>query len=607
MANTNNTGFEIPKGGYVAFDAMSLRQLIVQRLNEQNVFTDQNFIGSNLASIIDIIAYSYNTLIYYLNRTSTESMFSEAQLYENMNRIVKLVDYNPVGFQTSTLTFGCSAQPSLSQGIYTVPRYSYLVANNIPFSFNEDITFVKRTNALEDLRELAQQKLLFQGQYQEYPVYTAAGDSNETLILDTGGAVIDHFNIDVYVKSFTTGLWKQYTKTVNLYLENSTAEKYEIRLNGNGRYEIKFGNDINGKQLQTGDQVGVYYLVSNGANGEIGSNVLNNSSVLVKYETTQFNQILTDTLNNQYRYLTNPEMVGIKFNNTTASTFTQDRETVDQIRSAAPASYRSQYRLVTTSDYETFIKTNFANLISDVKVVNNWDYVSGYLKYFYDIGIETPTRTDRALLNQVLYSDACNFNNVYLVVVPKTATAGEFNYLFPAQKELINTGIFATKLTTTETTFIDPVYKAVSLGVAVGDFSPAIDEALCELQVVKTINSRRDDQALINDIVNVFTNYFSRNNLKLNQVLNVRELTQQILAIDGVETFFTTRTDDPTNRVEGLSMFVWNPIYSDNDKTVTQNNITFKYFEYPYFNNIDFLPNKIKIQTTSVLYGNTEY
>ena len=607
MATTNNTSFEISKGGYVAFDAMSLRQLIVQRLNEQNVFTDQNFIGSNLASIIDIVAYSYNTLIYYLNRTSTESMFTEAQLYENMNRIVKLVDYNPIGFQTSTLTFGCSAQATLSQGIYTIPRYSYVIANNIPFSFNEDITFVKETNSLEDLNELAQQKLLFQGLYQEYPVYTAAGDSNETIILDTGGTAIDHFNIDVYVKTATTGLWRQYSKTANLYLENSTAEKYEIRLNGNGRYEIKFGNDINGKQIQTGDQVGIYYLVSNGTNGEIGSNVFNNSTTLVKYETTQFNQILTDTLNNQYRYLTNAEMIGIKFSNTTASTLAQERETVDQIRLAAPASYRSQYRLVTNSDYETYIKTNFANLISDIKVVNNWDYVSGYLKYFYDIGIDTPTKTDRALLNQILYSDACNFNNVYLIVVPKTATTGQFNYLFPAQKELINTGIQATKLTTTETTFIDPIYKAVSLGIASGEFSPTTDEDLCELVIVKTTTSRRDNQALINDVVNVFTNYFNRGEIKLNQTLNVRELTQQILAIDGVETFFTSRTDDPTVRVEGLSMFVWNPIYPNNDKVTTQNNITFKYFEYPYFNNIDVLPNKIKIQTTSVLYGNTEY
>ena len=86
MANSTLTNnYDIPKDGYVAFDALSLRQLIINRLNEEGTFTDQNSIGSNLASIIDIVSYSYNTLIYYLNKTATESMFTEAQLLENIN------------------------------------------------------------------------------------------------------------------------------------------------------------------------------------------------------------------------------------------------------------------------------------------------------------------------------------------------------------------------------------------------------------------------------------------------------------------------------------------------------------------------------------------
>ncbi|NDB83951.1 MAG: hypothetical protein EB127_14690, partial [Alphaproteobacteria bacterium] len=64
------------KNEYIAFDALSLRQLIIDRLNEQNVFTEQNYIGSNLAAIIDIVSYAYNTLIFYLNKTSSESLFS---------------------------------------------------------------------------------------------------------------------------------------------------------------------------------------------------------------------------------------------------------------------------------------------------------------------------------------------------------------------------------------------------------------------------------------------------------------------------------------------------------------------------------------------------
>jgi hypothetical protein len=609
MATNNTQEFPIQKDSYVAFDAMSLRQLIVDRITEQKVFTDQNFLGSNLASVIDIVAYSYNTLIYYLNKTSSESMFSEAQLYENINRIVKLIDYSPIGFQTSTLSFNCSAE-SLPQGLLTIPRYSYIVINNIPFSFNEDITFIKTVaNTTESLNEIAQQRLLYQGFYQEYPVYTAAGEDNEVLILNPGTDIVDHFNIDVYVKPKLTNKWEVYSKTPNMFLESGSEKKYEIRLNPNKRYEIKFGNDINGAKLQTGDQVALYYLTSQGQAGEVGPNSLTpRSNSLIRYNTILFNQIIEDVFKDQFRYLTAAEIKGLIFENIVSSTPVKLAEEAEDIRKTAPANYRSQYRLVTTSDYEIFTKTNFTNLLADVKCVNNWDYISGYLKYFYDIGITEPSKTERALFNQVQYADSCNFNNVYLIVVPRSASQN-FDYVVPAQKELINSSILTSKMTTTETVFIDPIYKAISIGISSSTLAvdPTIDEDICRLEVIKRTSSRRDNQSITNDIVNIFTEYFNRDNVRLGQTVDSRSLTQQILNVDGVETFFTTRTDDSSVRIEGLSLFIWNPIYPDNDKDATTNNIPLKYFEYPFFNNLALLSNKILVTAVSTVFETNEY
>ena len=609
MATNNTQEFPIQKDSYVAFDAMSLRQLIVDRITEQKVFTDQNFLGSNLASVIDIVAYSYNTLIYYLNKTSSESMFSEAQLYENINRIVKLIDYSPIGFQTSTLSFNCSAE-RLPQGLFTIPRYSYIVINNIPFSFNEDITFIKTAaNTTESLNEIAQQRLLYQGFYQEYPVYTAAGEDNEIIILNPGTDIVDHFNIDVYVKPKLTNKWEVYTKTPNMFLESGSEKKYEIRLNPNKRYEIKFGNDINGTKLQTGDQVAVYYLTSQGQAGEIGPKALTpRSNSLIRYNTILFNQIIEDVFKDQFRYLTAAEIKGLIFQNIASSTPVKLAEEAEDIRKTAPANYRSQYRLVTTSDYEVFTKTNFTNLLADVKCVNNWDYISGYLKYFYDIGITDPSKTERALFNQVQYADSCNFNNVYLIVVPRSASQN-FDYVVPAQKELINSSILTSKMATTETVFIDPVYKAISIGISSSTLAvdPTIDEDICRLEVIKRTSSRRDNQSITNDIINIFTEYFNRDNVRLGQTVDSRSLTQQILNVDGVETFFTTRTDDSSVRIEGLSLFIWNPIYPDNDKAATTNNIPLKYFEYPFFNNLALLSNKILVTAVSTVFETNEY
>ena len=121
--------FKLTSNAYTAFDATSLKRLMIERLNTPSnaVFTDQNFEGSNLNAIIDIVAYSYQTLLFYLNQTSSESVFTESQLYENINRIVKLLNYNPVGPQSCALPF--LADTSLLQaGVYTIPRYSYLLA-----------------------------------------------------------------------------------------------------------------------------------------------------------------------------------------------------------------------------------------------------------------------------------------------------------------------------------------------------------------------------------------------------------------------------------------------------------------------------------------------
>lgn len=611
MATTStlNKTYEIPKTGYVAFDAMSLRQLIIDRLNEQKVFTDQNFLGSNIASIVDIISYAFHTLIYYLNRTSSESLFTEAQLYENINRIVKLIDYSPLGFQTSTLSFSCSASNLTSGTLYTIPRYTYITVNSIPFSFNEEVTFLKTTNVLEELTELSQQKLLFQGLYQEYPVQTAAGEDNEIILLNPGNDLVDHFNIDVFVKSITTNKWEPFTKTSNLLLENGIAKKYEIRLNGNKRYEVKFGDNVNGVKLNTGDQVAIYYMASLGETGQVEGGALN-QAIPILYNTIQYNQILADIYQKDFRFITIDESANIRFSNTNSSSTIKEAETPDEIRRSAAYNFRSQYRLVTTTDYETFIKTNFTNLLTDVRCVNNWEYISNYLKYFHDLGLNDPAKTDRALFNQVLYADSCNFNNLYLIVVPRT-TSNNLNYLLPAQKELINTTIHPIKTATTETVFVDPIYKAFDFGITksqlIGNVDPFDETQQCYLEVLKRTSSRRDNQSIINDIANVISNYFNRSSVRLGQTVDLRALTQSILNVDGVETIYTRRVDDASVKIEGLSVFCWNPSYSTVDKLMTTNNVPLKYFEYPYFNELSTLSARIKITSISTSFEATEY
>ena len=160
--------FNLPQDAYVAFDATTLKDFIIQRLNENEKFTDQNYEGSNLAAVIDIIAYSYHVLLFYLNNTAAEVDFNQATIYENMNRIVKLIGYKPTGKQTSIVPIKAVASQALDKGNYTIRKYSYFLADsNTQYTFNQDYSFDKTSDGNEVLKSLEDTAVLYQGSINE--------------------------------------------------------------------------------------------------------------------------------------------------------------------------------------------------------------------------------------------------------------------------------------------------------------------------------------------------------------------------------------------------------------------------------------------------------
>lgn len=595
MANDPTYEFPLQSNSYAAFDAISLRNLIIQRLNDQGILTDQNYIGSNLASIIDIISYSFNTLIYYLNRTSTESTFTEAQLYENISRIVKILDYKPVGYQTSTLAFQCSADNTFAAGFYTIPRYSYLMVGGVPFSFNEDISFNVPVNyRATELVDLANKKLLFQGVFRENPIHTAAGDSSEVVAINVSNAQVDHFNIDVYVYETRQQKWIQYKNVLNFYTEQAFSRSFEKRLNSNSLYEITFGDGINGRKLETGDQVAIYFLQSSGDKGVVGPGALSyqtNAPTPVIFSSTTYNKVLTDVNEEGFIYISSNQFKSVLFNNIVGSTIPKDIENADSIRKNAPANFKSQYRLVTQDDFVSFIKTNFANFISDVKVFSNWDYTGKYLKYFHDINVN-PGGFQQILLNQVLYADSCNFNNVYVCAFPKVSQGSTLKYLLPSQKEIIVSNMQSLKTLTTEVTFMDPIFKAISFGVKTNDQVVVADSNVCQLEVTRPKGNKRSTKSIKQEVITTFETFFDLSNAVLGTIFDYSLLVNRLLAIDGVSKLVTRRTDTDET-FDNLSFFMWNPTYPDLDKQSVASNITMKDFELLYFDSLSVIDSRI--------------
>lgn len=605
MAAQNFTEFNLPKDAYAAFDAVSLKSLIIKRLQDSKVFSDQVYEGSNLSAIIDIIAYSYHVTLFYLNNQAAESYFSQATLYENLNKLVNLIGYNPLGSQTSIVSFEATAQAGLPSGNYVIPRYSFVVANGVFYSTPNDIYFEKTNNDIELLNSIGDQNLLYQGQFREYPSQTAIGQEFETLtiavdsIVTTDNNFIDFSNIFVYVKDATTQVWSEWQKAATLFNSNSNAKVFEKRLNDAGRYELKFGDNITGKKLNAGDQIAIYYLQSSGSQGVISANTISNRT-FVRFITPQFREIISQIYNATDSIATQDQLNAVWLTNTNRSTDPKTLETVEEIRQNTPKVFSTQNRAVTIADYDILLQRNFSNLVKDARTLSNTQYINSYVKYFYDIGVSQPNNDSRVLLNQLTFADSCDFNNIYAFVVPRNFIVNN-NVplpLSPNLKQLIVSEMENVKMQNVEIIPSDPVYIAVDLAIAAPNETPAADlRKTTQLIVKRSVNSKISSNQIKTNVTNIILNFFDVNAIDLGQTLDFFTLTKNVLAIPGVESITTTRqlADGSIVEVIGFSFVLWNPQYDKEDVSITTQNVGMPVFKYPFLIDRDQLFSKIKV------------
>lgn len=593
----NNTDFTLQKNAYASFDALTLKQLIIDRLNDGGIYTDQVLEGSNISAIMDIIAYSYHTLLFYLNQTSSESLFTEASLYENMNRIVKLINYKPIGYKTSTLAFKAVGSETLNPDLYTIKRFSYFIVDGVYYSFINDVSFTKKTSDVEDLNTLYDTSVLYQGRYFEFPEQTAIGEEYEVVTLTVNDNItktpiyIEHDSIKIYVKD-SNGVYTEFVETDSLFTKTPANSVYEKRINENGYYEFKFGNGVYGKKINAGDKVSIFYLKSDAEKGEISANKLNDT-LLNTYTTPLFERISTDVYkDSNLSFITPTDLTKIGFSNELPSTPWKDKETVDEIKENSPKIFSSQSRLVTGNDYKAFVETNYSNIVKSLNVVSNTEFINGYMQYFFNLGLNAPNDDPRFLLNQLKFSSSAELNNIYFFMVPQLDNYNqeniESNYLTLSQKNTIVNSMVSSKMLTTELIPEDPIYTAFNLGLEIRSDEILTPEIINEtfLVVEKATSVRSSEESIKQQINNIFINYFK--NLQLGSIVGLSDLKSQIYAINGVQNIKTRRVvDGITYENSNISLVAFNPVYSDIDIKIISNDTKMAYYQYPFLWNND--------------------
>lgn len=589
-----NVSAENILSSYNLFNATDIKSFIIEQLKQDGSFKDSDYLGSNLNAMIDAMAVILQQVLFNFSLNSSEASFSTAVLYENMSKIVSLLNYKTAGKQTSMLpvSFHVTIPSDITEKTFIIPKFLTLNHNSSYILKSEIVT-----NINENKRDFYINGVLHEGSIQNSNIYTAMGDEFETMLLEDvyiGGTkfISDNFFV-VYVDEKGDGSWEEYTETNSLFLENDNATKYEKRFTENYNYEFKFGNGVNGKRLKKGSRIVVFYLVSSGENGMLGSNIIYEETPTY-YSSPLYNQIL-NSLKTNAGYDIYKNVKYIKITNTGASTSVSYPESVESIRKNAPKIFASQNRLFALSDYKTFIDKNFTTLCKDTYFCTNDEYTNSYLDYFHGLGIASPQRDSRLNIAQVEFMTSTNFNNVYGFIVPNINTIIDGvvpNYLNTSLKEEIVNSVAPYKGLTHNLVLMDPIYKAVTFGsYGLDDTFYNKEQFENRLVLVKNKYSKYSDSFIKEYCVNSIKLFFEQ--MKLGSNINVADLSALILQTPGVNSFYIK---DRAGHIENkLTLYVWNPLYFNEDNKVTQQTEVNLPFVYTYFYNANNLSNIVDV------------
>lgn len=607
MAKTFNTD-------YLRFDAFSIKDLIKQKLSEDPTFTDYIYEGSNLAILIDIFANTFQSLSYNLNHAASESMFSDTQFYENMNRLVKLVGYNPRGYTTSTALMSLTSVSSDNNGKILMP-YTYVDSGKTDDNGNKiyystvDYWYIYDSATIPDDDDTSNNIIMYNGLWKFYnKINVATGIPYETFVLDTlmsdsdDEKYIAYPYVDVYVKRYNTTnssfSWTKFsaakdglfidTEKAGISVYGPTDPVFELRLNEDKAYEIKFGDGINGQSLRESDELYIFYLNSNGPDGvidasEVSAKALGHSPATFGIDQSLYDNIFEDILSNAATLGT------ITATNNSVTSTSNEEESVDEIRVNAPQWFRSSNRLITQHDYEYFIKNRFYNDIIDVKVMNNWQYMSTFYRWLYNIGVsiysDGTTYINESIMTKYdyKYADAADSNNIYTWIKMKND--------IPIIKDTLDAEIMNVKSATAETVFLDPIPVNFMPCANTVTTSAYLDQDSFDSEIENYIEVEADNSTLVSyeviktTMVDIITDYFSADNQQLGATIDLSYLYGKLLSIRGINrirTVYDNSSDNPTS-IDGLSFAKWSGsvIEPSDDLTTSNSSFTLECFQFP--------------------------
>ena len=304
-------------------------------LQDQPEFSDYNFEGSGFAVLLDTLAYNTHYLGFNANMVANEMYLDSADVRKNVVSLAKMLGYTPSSAKSPTAVVDVTLNNATGSSVTMDKGTSFSATiNNTEYNFvtNEDIAMSPADGVYK-----FSNVTLYEGTLVNFKYTVDSTDVDQRFIIPNVNADTSTLKVTVQT-SISDTTQEVYTLASGLKSLDDTSKAYFLSETDTGKFEVYFGDGILGKKLADGNIVILEYIVSNleDANGT--------TNFTAKGSVGGFSDITVVTKS--------------------SAQGGSEPETKESIRFNAPLQYTSQDRAVTTTDYETLVKSIYPNATS---------------------------------------------------------------------------------------------------------------------------------------------------------------------------------------------------------------------------------------------------
>ena len=317
------------------FDFDDIKLNLKKFLQGQTEFQDYDFEGSGFAVLLDTLAYNTHYLGFNANMLANEMYLDSADVRKNIVSLAKMLNYTPSSVRAPTASIDVTVNNATGTSLTMTKGTVFTTSvDGVSYEYltNEDHT-ISPVNGIYKFDNLN----IYEGTLINFRYTVDSTDVDQKFKLTSSNADTTTLKVSVQ-NSSSDSTTNVYTLAGGYNAVTSSSKVYFLQESDDGKYEVYFGDGVMGKKLDDGNIVILEYIVtnkkdSNGASAfTLATNIGGFSNV----------SIVTNS----------------------ASQGGAEAETKDSIRFNAPLNYAAQNRAVTTSDYETIVRSIYPNAIS---------------------------------------------------------------------------------------------------------------------------------------------------------------------------------------------------------------------------------------------------